>query len=124
MDPERARQIVKEIRKRSSGVPTSMVRRQAALDVLVEQDLRQEQAASLGRVGRRIEAAIAAMSASADAWATEIDRRDEHARDWAEARRAALQARWELVVQREALGMTDHSVLDRVYPISQISPGS
>jgi len=117
MERDRRRRIVEAAKHHGTRASASRAGREAAHDVLVEHDLRGEQAASLGRAGRRIEAAIAEMEARAAAWRAEVDRREDHARAWAEARAAARLARWELVVQREAMGLTDHTALDRAYPI-------
>jgi hypothetical protein len=75
----------------------------------VRHELARERAAALGRAGRRVEEARDACLALA--------RRPEVTAD---AYRAALatfdEARWEFCVQREALGLYDHTWVDRIYP--------
>ncbi len=116
MEKESASKVAKAlVAKRESRRGPSA--REVALDVVLELDLRQEQASSLGRTGRRIERALRQMRAAAEAW--RADGNPEHARTFDEARRKARQYRWELVVQREAMGLTDHTAVHQAYPIPQ-----
>ena len=80
---------------------------------LLEHDFAQERASALGRLGRALEAALAALG--------EFD--DSHPRD--EANRAvhkkmvmeASTALWQFVVQREACGMRDMRAVIRDYRV-------
>ncbi|MEN0068144.1 MAG: hypothetical protein AAGA48_38825 [Myxococcota bacterium] len=119
MDSESYKRLVRVARKKTSSNASRMSIREVALDAVLAHDLKGEQATSLGRVGRRIEVAIQEMRACAQAWATSAENRDQHALSFEEARKTALQAKWELKVQREALGIADHSILDQIYPIPQ-----
>jgi len=90
VDEERVQRIAQEIRSRSAGVSAGRAAREAALDALIEQDLRREQATSLGRVGRRIERAIVEMADCELAWQQDVANREEHAVAYAEARGRAI----------------------------------
>lgn len=115
MDRERWLRIARAARDKGldDGVRGT---REATLDVLVA-DLHNEQAASLDRVGRRLRDSIALMEVHAARFAAHGS--EASRRSFALAREDASQARWEMVVQREAMGLTDHSVVDRAYPIPQ-----
>lgn len=81
---------------------------------LVEAELNQERAAVLGRSGRRVEQAIARCEALVGA----LDESDERAVEAYRAeRQAALRAISELCLQREAIGLTDHAWVERVYRV-------
>ena len=88
--------------------------------------VREETAATLGRAGSKLQAAVAALAA--------FDRAGEHrpATESASSlslsssapaarqpllREAAL-ALWECVVQREAIGITDHDLLEQLYGVT------
>lgn len=83
----------------------------------IERELNHERAALLGRYGRRVEDAIASC-------ATQLDRLeaagadDHHALDaYRSARTDVLRAVSDLCLQREMLGLTDHSWVERIYTI-------
>lgn len=79
---------------------------------VLEYELAQEKAATLGRLGRGLEAALEALRAH-DA--------QEHAEDGKHVRRALVaeagHALWLFVVQREALGLRDARQLMRDYRV-------
>lgn len=120
MDIEKWRRIVASTRHRTGSGTHAKARREVALDETLAHELRQEQATSLARVGRRIEQSIDELIDLATAWRTAPPaQREDLAQTFAETRRRALQARWELMVQREAIGLVDHAILERLYPIPQ-----
>jgi hypothetical protein len=81
----------------------------------IDQEIREEMAASLGRVAGKLEGFLARLRVLAE----------EHARAPSAAlvaEHAALRAQaelhlWYLVVQREAIGLRQHARLYAVYPI-------
>jgi hypothetical protein len=83
----------------------------------LEYEIAQEKASALGRLGRRLEAALAALSAFDAEHASQSAR----APDRAEARRAlaadAGVALWHFIVQREALGLRDTPRVLRDYGV-------
>jgi hypothetical protein len=80
----------------------------------IEAELNGERATVLGRFGRRVEAAIS----SCEALLGDLERGDERAIEAYRAhRQAALQAITDLCVQREAVGLRDHSWVHRVYRV-------
>lgn len=83
----------------------------AALDY----ELAQEQASALGRQGRQLEAALAALAA----FDAEHDSMDSEGR--CNARRAMVAeagaALWQFIVQREALGLRDSTRVMRDYNV-------
>jgi len=81
-------------------------------------ELAQEKAAALGRAGERLEAALARVAAIAHRLDSGIIA-DERARllaDYEAARVRALHARLPLVIQREAVGLRNHRVVDQQFP--------
>lgn len=86
----------------------------------VEVELLKERASALRAVGERIEKLLAALTILETALATRTgaDRLPllkEH-----RALRAQADAeRWKLIVQREAMGLSRHDEVDRVYPLPQ-----
>ena len=84
----------------------------------VLQELNEERAAALLRISRTLEAAITQLQAARDRIGRL--RGAERAREvaaYAELRRRAVRYRWYLEVQREALGMRHHHMLDEFYRI-------
>jgi hypothetical protein len=83
-----------------------------------EKEIIAEKAATLGRAGERHEAALGLVA--------ELPRAFEHAvdaatREWAlaryrQARSRALDARHTLIIQREAIGLRNHRIVDRQFP--------
>jgi hypothetical protein len=89
----------------------------------VDVEIAREKAASLGRVGERLEASLARLA--------ELRRRIELAppevrpklaRRYAEERSLAATLRYYLVVQREAMGLRRHADVDRAYPLPPAIP--
>lgn len=83
-----------------------------------EKEILAEKAATLGRAGERLEAALAlvaerrrALEQAPDAYA-----RDEALARYRQARARALDARRTLIIQREAIGLRTHRVVDQQYP--------
>jgi homoserine kinase len=84
----------------------------------IENEIAAEKAAALGRAGERLEAAmdvVAALAARAVAVETE-DARSRLAAEYTRARARALGARLALLIQREALGLRRHAVVDQHFP--------
>lgn len=83
-----------------------------------EEEIRAEKAATLGRAGERLERALAAaaeirraLDASADpASRARLRAEYEIARQW------ALDARRILIIQREAIGLRTHRLVDQQFP--------
>ena len=73
-------------------------------DAVLRYELLQEQAASLGRMGRKAEAALAALRA-------------HEGEGRAEVLKAACDAVWCFLVQREVLGLRDRATIVREYDI-------
>jgi len=94
-----------------------MKRRGEALERL-QREIVGEKAAALGRAGERLEQALmeerelaaALLRARGTADAERI------AREHAAARQRARQARQALIIQREALGLRHHAVVDQEFP--------
>jgi 2-polyprenyl-6-methoxyphenol hydroxylase-like FAD-dependent oxidoreductase len=84
----------------------------------LERDVAQEKAAALGRAGERLESALAEAAALARALAEARGpgERERLAADYEAARQRALAARLALVVQREAIGLRQHRILDQHFP--------
>jgi hypothetical protein len=81
-------------------------------------ELNEERAAALTRISRRLESLIEQLGAAREriARAGEADRPRE-IDDYQRLRREAVRYRWYLEVQREALGLRHHHLLDTFYPI-------
>jgi hypothetical protein len=73
-------------------------------EAVLRYELLQEQAASLGRLGRKAEAALAALRA-------------HEGEGRAEALKAACDAVWCFLVQREVMGLRDRAQIVREYDI-------
>ena len=84
----------------------------------LEREIVQEKAATLGRAGERLEAALAAARALGHTLDAERDpaRRAALLREYEAARRQAAAARLMLVIQREAIGLRYHRDVDRQFP--------
>lgn len=86
----------------------------------VESELREEKAAALGRVTRRLEAALAALAAADQAVAAiapDDPARPELAAARQHARREAARWLWYVRVQRECIGLVDHDQLMELYRV-------
>jgi hypothetical protein len=84
----------------------------------VEDEIRAEKAAALGRAGERLEAALADLRAAARALADTPDenRQGELRSAYRAARERARTARLHLLIQREAVGLRNHRVVDQQFP--------
>ena len=84
----------------------------------VESEIVGEKAAALGRAGERLEAALAALHAAELALAQAQDEADrtERRAAYRAAREWARTARLHLVIQREAVGLRSHRVVDQQFP--------
>ena len=84
----------------------------------IEQEVRAEQARSLGRAGQRLEAQLRGLD---ELGALLAEARGEHRLPLlaahAELRRHATLSRWYLTVQREAIGLRHPDDLEAAYPI-------
>jgi 2-polyprenyl-6-methoxyphenol hydroxylase-like FAD-dependent oxidoreductase len=84
----------------------------------VEREIVREKAATLGRAGERLEAALQAVHALGRALddAPDAGRRAALLAEYEAARRRAAHARTILVIQREAIGLRQHRDVDRKFP--------
>jgi 2-polyprenyl-6-methoxyphenol hydroxylase-like FAD-dependent oxidoreductase len=84
----------------------------------LEEEIRKEKAAALGRAGERLEAALEDARALGRALDAEADpeRRPARLRQYEAARRRAESARLMLLIQREAIGLRHHRVVDQQFP--------
>jgi hypothetical protein len=84
----------------------------------LEQEIVREKAAALGRAGERLEAALEEARARALELDTEQDpaRRAERLRAYEVCRRRAASARMMLLIQREAIGLRNHRLVDQQFP--------
>jgi hypothetical protein len=84
----------------------------------VEREIVAEKAATLGRAGERLEHALeeARSAARRLLGAREEGEREQLAREYAVARRRALEARLALLIQREAVGLRRHVTVDQQFP--------
>ena len=84
----------------------------------VEDEIRAEKVAALGRAGERLEAALNELRAAARALEPPLDegRRGELRASYRAARERARTARLYLLIQREAVGLRSHRVVDQQFP--------
>jgi len=84
----------------------------------VESEIVGEKAAALGRAGERLEAALADLAAVARALAScpDATRRDELREAYRTARARMRTARLHLLIQREAIGLRSHRVVEQQFP--------
>jgi hypothetical protein len=77
-----------------------------------------EKAAALGRAGEQLESALHEVARCAIRLRSALNphERVNHAEAYQHARARALQARLRLLIQREALGLRRHAVVDQQYP--------
>lgn len=83
-----------------------------------EKEILAEKAATLGRAGERLEAALreaAELYAALDR-APEGPARERARASYREARLRALEARRTLIIQREAIGLRNHRLVDQQFP--------
>jgi hypothetical protein len=83
----------------------------------IQAEIAGEKAATLGRAGERLEAALLEVTAWARRVheASDVDRA-ALAMAYEQARQRALEARLTLLIQREALGLRRHAVVDQQFP--------
>ena len=83
-----------------------------------EKEILAEKAATLGRAGERLEAALAlaATLRLTVERAGDGPARESALADYREARARALDARRTLMIQREAIGLRNHRILDQQFP--------
>lgn len=83
-----------------------------------EKEILAEKAATLGRAGERLEAALRLCAELRDALehAPEGAGRERARASYREARARALEARRTLIIQREAIGLRSHRVVDQQFP--------
>jgi hypothetical protein len=84
----------------------------------INDELAQERAGALGRAGERLEAALAHVTSLGRQLDTTRDPA-EHTRllgEYESARRRAVHARLALVIQREALELRQHRIVDQQFP--------
>ena len=95
-----------------------MIRRTVEAHERIKEEIVREKAAALGRAGERLEAALAEVSALARTWqdTREAGPREQLAREYDRAWRAAEAARLALLIQREAVGLRDQRVVDQQFP--------
>jgi hypothetical protein len=77
----------------------------------VLRELNEERLAALTRIGRTLESLIEQLHALPK------DSTKRETEQYAQLRTRAKQYRWFLEVQREALGLRDHRILDGIYDI-------
>jgi hypothetical protein len=90
----------------SLRVPQSLIKRLGVEtgDAVLRYELLQEQAASLGQAGRKVEKALAAL-------------REHEGEGRAEVLKAAADAVWGFLVQREIMGLRDRAAIVAEYGI-------
>jgi hypothetical protein len=97
------------------------LRQRARLLARTEEEIREEIAASLGRVTRRIERLLAEIEErTGDLGTLTGEARRSLVRSLNELRERTLHELWKLMVQREALGLRDHTSLRAVYRIPAV----
>jgi len=84
----------------------------------LEKEIVAEMAAALGRAEDKLNAALLRLElAGKELDAARPDERTPSAIVFDARRAEALQARWELVIQRESVGIVRNEVIERMYPI-------
>jgi len=108
------RQLAALARSRPAGAGsgTKAARDGYDIDDHIRLAVREESAASLGRAGSKLREAMAALS-DADGGSRTSGRKLRQAL----LQQAAL-ALWEYVVQREAMGLTNHELVNQVYGVT------
>lgn len=82
----------------------------------LQQEVVKEKAAALGRAGERLEAALDEARALAVDSEADPERRAARLCEYEAARRRAATARMMLLIQREAIGLRHHRVVDQQFP--------
>ncbi|MBL8920884.1 MAG: hypothetical protein JNJ54_18620 [Myxococcaceae bacterium] len=98
------------------------VQRALAADAAMAAEINREKASSLGRTGRVIEEAIAACAALRKKLepCPPGPKRRELVKEYAAQRKIVVEQRWNLEVQREAMGLRKHTDLDTFFPIPPV----
>lgn len=124
---ERIRAVV--ARLQAEGYEAANLERlKATLDVEaqhreLEAEVHQEMAFALGRTGARLERALEALEAASQAVeAASAEDRGAALATFEAARQIALDARLDLLIHREAIGIGDNRDLDDRYPIPSGPP--
>ena len=83
-----------------------------------EAEIAAEKAATLGRAGERLDTALreAHLALARLDGATDDDARRQRLAEYTAARAAAARARLTLIIQREAVGLRNHRVVDQKFP--------
>jgi hypothetical protein len=102
-------------RERNDYIGLQMIpfrRRSASITDALDYEIAREQASALGRAGRALEAALAA-----------LDEHDCNGRDADERRRTLVadagDALWRFIIQRECCGLRDSRAVMRLYRVPQ-----
>jgi len=84
----------------------------------INAEITQEKAAALGRAGERLEAALAHVVELGERLDATVDVAEQERLldEYESARARALQARLALLIQREALGLRHHRIVDQQFP--------
>jgi hypothetical protein len=83
-----------------------------------EEEIREEMAAALGRIGRTLERLIGRLHDLCQEFAANPDRLSPDKIDlYNQIHREARLYYWYLTVQRESIGLTNHELLPKLYPI-------
>jgi hypothetical protein len=93
------------------------VNRRAQTWERVEREIAREKAAALGRAGERLQAALdEARALLARLEAAPPAEREACLAAYRQARERAAQARLMLIIQREAVGLRQHRIVDQQFP--------
>lgn len=84
----------------------------------IELEMRRETVSSLRMVGRKLEDLLEELGRlEAEVAAASGAHREAKAASYRELRKQAEHQRWCLIVQREAMGLRIHKVIDELYPL-------
>ncbi len=94
------------------------VKRALQTDAALGAEINKEKASGLGRTGRLLEEAIAGLTALRGRLSTCHEReRGELTTEYRTLHARAVELKWYLEVQREAMGLRKHGDLDQYFPI-------
>ena len=94
------------------------MRRTAETNDRIAWELNEERVSALRRISQTLDGLLAQLRLAGErVQATEGDQRLEAVDAYRDIRRRAVQYRWYLEVQREAMGLRHHHRLDEFYPI-------
>jgi len=90
----------------------------------LEREILHEMACALGRAEDKVNVALLRLELAEKALrgATGPEQRRARALAFNSCRHAALSARWELAIHREAIGLRRNDLLERLYPIPPAAP--